>query len=119
MKTSEEIRETLNLSKHPEGGFFRQTYKSELLVQPLKGAYKRAAATHIYYFLPEGTFSKFHKVKHDEIWHLYRGEGIKLYLFDAEDNKVSEQYLSVMDLKCVLSFKGACGRRQSQSVIMP
>ena len=36
MKIYEEILETLHLSEHPEGGYFRQTYKSELIVQPLK-----------------------------------------------------------------------------------
>lgn len=93
MKASE-IIEKLRLSEHPEGGFFRQTYKSELIVQPHKEIHTRAAVTHIYYFLQEGTHSRFHKVKHDEIWNLYDGEGIKLYLFDAVRNRVDDRILS-------------------------
>ncbi len=107
MKAAEEIIEKLNLSEHPEGGYFRQTYKSELLVQPLKSSYERVAATHIYYFLPEGTYSKFHKVKHDEIWTLYAGGGVKLYLFDANENKVSERILSARDLKYHTVIQGS------------
>jgi hypothetical protein len=38
--------------------------------------------------------SKFHKVKHDEIWNLYDGAGIKLHVYDAENNVVEERTLS-------------------------
>jgi predicted cupin superfamily sugar epimerase len=63
--------EKLNLSKHPEWGYYRQTYKSDFIVRPRKESYMRSSATHIYYFLSRGMYSKFHKVKHDEIWNLF------------------------------------------------
>ena len=94
MKTDEKIIETLNLSKHPEGGYFRQTYRSDFIVQPQKGSYTRSCATHIYYFLQRGMYSKFHKVKHDEIWNLYAGEGVKLHVYDDKNNKADEIILS-------------------------
>ena len=50
MKTNEEIIKKLNLSEHPEGGYYRQTYKSDLIVHPHKESYARSSATHIYYF---------------------------------------------------------------------
>ena len=94
MEAYEEIIEILNLSKHDEGGYFRQIYKSNFIVQPEKESYKRSCATHIYYYLQKGMYSKFHKVKHDEIWNLYDGEGVKLHVYDDNNNKVDEQILS-------------------------
>ena len=39
-------------------------------------------------------YSKFHKVKHDEIWNLYAGEGVKLHVYDDKNNKADEIILS-------------------------
>jgi predicted cupin superfamily sugar epimerase len=94
MNAYEKIFEKLNLSEHAEGGYYRQTYKSDLIVQPQKGSYTRSSATHIYYFLQRGMYSKFHKVKHDEIWNLYDGEGVKLHVYDDQKDKVDERILS-------------------------
>jgi predicted cupin superfamily sugar epimerase len=44
-------------------------------------------------------YSKFHKVKHDEIWNLYDGEGVKLHVYDDKNDKVDEQILSKRDFK--------------------
>jgi len=99
MKAYEKIVKKLNLSKHPEGGYYRQTYKSDLIVRPQKGSYTRSCATHIYYFLSRGMYSKFHKVKHDEIWNLYDGEGVKLHVYDDKNNKADEQILSNRDFE--------------------
>ena len=97
MKAHEKIIEKLNLSEHPEGGYFRQTYKSGFIVQPQKESYTRSSATHIYYYLQRGMYSKFHKVKHDEIWNLYDGEGVKLHVYDDKNNKADEIILSKQD----------------------
>ena len=99
MQAYEKIIEILNLSKHDEGGYFRQTYKSDFIVQPEKRSYTRSCATHIYYYLQRGMYSKFHKVKHDEIWNLYDGEGVKLYVYDDKNNQVDEQILSKRDYR--------------------
>ena len=97
MKAHEKIIELLDLSKHDEGGYFRQTYKSDFIVQPQKESYTRSCATHIYYYLQSGMYSKFHKVKHDEIWNLYDGKGLKLHVYDAKNNAVQEKILSQSD----------------------
>jgi predicted cupin superfamily sugar epimerase len=99
MEAYEKIIEILDLSKHDEGGYFRQTYKSDLIVQPEKESYTRSSATHIYYFLSKGMYSKFHKVKHDEIWNLYDGEGVKLHVYDDKNDKVDEQILSIRNFE--------------------
>lgn len=98
MKAYEKMIKDLNLSPHDEGGYFRQTYKSDFIIQPQKKKYTRSSVTHIYYFLSKGMHSIFHKVKHDEIWNLYDGEGVKLYIYDAGNKKVEERILSKKNL---------------------
>ena len=56
------IIKELGLSKHPEVGFFRQSFKSAVKVQPQDQTDRRAAFTHIYYYLPKGAYSRFHKI---------------------------------------------------------
>jgi uncharacterized protein len=84
MNKIEKIISDLNLLPHPEGGFFRETYRSEGLVdiQSLGSEYKskRSFSTCIYFMLTSDTFSAFHRIKQDEIWHFYDGSVLCLYL---------------------------------------
>lgn len=75
------------LIEHPEGGRFKQVYRSEVSVK--EGTRDRRALTHIYFSLNEDEVSRFHKVESDEIWNLYEGAGLVLYLWD-EDNEALE-----------------------------
>lgn len=71
----------LGLVPHPEGGFYRETWRSPLLLRDLpRGA--RAASTAIYFLLPAGTFSALHRVTSDEVWHHYDGDPLDLHLLD-------------------------------------
>jgi hypothetical protein len=71
----------LELSPHPEGGFYRETFRAPLLLEGLpRGA--RAAHTAIYFLLPAGTFSALHRVTSDEVWHHYDGDPVELHLID-------------------------------------
>lgn len=71
-----------NLTAHPEGGRYREVFKSARPVarpnRPL-----RAALTHIYFSLEADEVSRFHKVSADEVWNLYQGAGIRLYTWDG------------------------------------
>jgi len=71
-----------NLSDHPEGGRFREVFRSPVRVVRPDGA-GRAALTHIYFELRPGERSRFHRVTGDEVWNLYRG-ALKLHLWDGE-----------------------------------
>jgi predicted cupin superfamily sugar epimerase len=72
----------LELSPHPEGGFYRETWRAPLVVEGLpQGA--RAAHTAIYFLLPAGTFSALHRVASDEVWHHYDGDPVELHLLDG------------------------------------
>ncbi|WP_107037475.1 cupin domain-containing protein [Brumimicrobium mesophilum] len=84
----EKLVETLNLSPHPEGGFYRETYRSSGNVSEssLGSKYQgeRSYSTCIYFLLTSDNFSAFHKIKQDEIWHHYDGSPIKLHMISAQ-----------------------------------
>jgi predicted cupin superfamily sugar epimerase len=65
----QELIERLALEPHPEGGFYRQTYKA-----PGTSANGRAHSTAIYFLLPAGHASRLHRIKSDEVWHFYDGD---------------------------------------------
>jgi predicted cupin superfamily sugar epimerase len=73
---------SLGLAPHPEGGFFRETWRSSLLLHEVPGRSIRAASTAIYFLLPSGAFSAFHRVASDEGWHHYDGDPLDLHLID-------------------------------------
>ena len=70
--------EKLRLEPHPEGGYFRQTYRSEVLIAqdalPAGFSGARAVSTAIYFLLDGENFSAFHRLRSDEVWHFYVGE---------------------------------------------
>lgn len=80
---AEEVIPLLGLVPHPEGGFFRETFRAEELPIPLPGRGKRSASTAIYFLLRRGDFSAFHRVRSDEAWHHYLGASLELHLIDA------------------------------------
>jgi uncharacterized protein len=72
----------VDLIEHPEGGRFREVFRSARLVSTAEGA-TRSALTHIYFSLNPGEVSRFHRVDSDEVWNLYRGTGLFLYTWDG------------------------------------
>ena len=84
------IVEKLELVPHPEGGFFKEVYRSEELI-PKEGLAERfpdsrSVSTSIYYLLDGENISHFHKIKSDEIWHFYSGTTLLLHQIDSEGN---------------------------------
>ncbi|HEY0156682.1 MAG TPA: cupin domain-containing protein [Thermoanaerobaculia bacterium] len=75
---AQELIETLGLTLHPEGGWYRQAFKSEERVTRLRDGADRSALTTIYFLLTEGTFSAWHRVLSDEVWHFYEGSPLEL-----------------------------------------
>jgi len=80
--TAEEVVRLLGLIRHPEGGYFRETYRHA----PAGG--ERGAMTAIYFLLPTGERSAWHRVDADEMWHHYAGAALRLDI--AIDGKPSE-----------------------------
>jgi predicted cupin superfamily sugar epimerase len=73
-----------DLIVHPEGGRFREVYRSSNTISLKDGSIK-SAVTHIYFSLKSGEVSRFHKVASDEIWNLYQGYGLNLYTWDGSE----------------------------------
>ena len=78
----ERLVRTLELSAHPEGGFYREIYRSTETVTrdalPSRFAGPRAFATAIYFLVPAGTFSALHDIASDECWHHYEGDPLRV-----------------------------------------
>ncbi len=68
----------LDLAPHPEGGFFREVFRSPHRVQPLDGRPERSALTTIHFLLPRGAHSRWHRVGSDEVWHFIEGDPLVL-----------------------------------------
>jgi predicted cupin superfamily sugar epimerase len=84
---TDEVRalvEELGLAAHPEGGFYRETWRAPLVLDGLPHGAPRAAHTAIYFLLPAGTFSALHRVASDEVWHHYDGDPVELHLITDE-----------------------------------
>jgi predicted cupin superfamily sugar epimerase len=77
-----ELIRTLGLEPHPEGGYYREIFRSSETVVPPDGRGARSALTTIYYLLAEGTASRWHRVSSDEVWHLYEGGPLELLEID-------------------------------------
>jgi uncharacterized protein len=88
------IRE-LHLVKHPEGGYFRETYRSRVMIDrgclPSSFSGNRHASTSIYFLLPSNERSLFHKIKSDEIWNYHAGSSLSIYV-------LNENGLSILKL---------------------
>ena len=88
--------EKLQLLPHPEGGYYRQTYRSELIVArtalPPGFSGSRAAATAIYFLLEGKEFSALHRLRSDEMWHFYAGGTLVVSVID-ERGEYSELLL--------------------------
>ena len=76
-----ELIETLGLIAHPEGGFYRETFRSRLAIRGPAwfGRTVSEAPPTIYFLLPGGVFSSFHRVMADEVWHHCDGDPVALY----------------------------------------
>jgi predicted cupin superfamily sugar epimerase len=68
----------LRLTPHPEGGFYRETFRSPARVPTPRG--ERSAMTAIYFLLPAGTVSTLHRVHSDELWVHADGDAVELHV---------------------------------------
>jgi predicted cupin superfamily sugar epimerase len=89
-----ELIEILALRPHPEGGFYREIFRSAGQVAPADGRGSRAALTTIYFLLPEGSVSRWHQVTSDEVWHLYEGGPLELLELSASGYDLVRHLLS-------------------------
>lgn len=80
----------LQLIAHPEGGYYRETYRSDARVTA--GGVQRSALTNIYFLLTSDTFSAWHRIDADETWHFYRGGTLIISILSL-DGRLEERCL--------------------------
>ena len=86
MSFTNQLIQKYNLQPHPEGGWYKQTYKSNEEIDadalPERFGANRAFSTAIYFLLEKGNFSAFHRIKSDECWHFYTGDPLVIYIIE-------------------------------------
>jgi predicted cupin superfamily sugar epimerase len=88
MRTASDWIRDLDLVPHPEGGYFREVYRSDedIPSQGLPERYHgaRSFATSIYFLLDAGQVSRIHRLASDETWHFYTGSSLNLHILDTK-----------------------------------
>jgi uncharacterized protein len=84
--SASDVVRLLALQPHPEGGYYRETFRDKSLV-----ASNRAASTAIYFLLAEGQVSRWHRIDAAEVWHWYAGASLCLHM--AERNRPNQMRL--------------------------
>lgn len=86
--------ERFGLVAHPEGGYYRESYRSDGIIppsglpEPFTGS--RHFSTAIYFLLEQGQYSRLHRIRSDEIWHFYLGGPLRLAMIhpDGKTDKI-------------------------------
>ena len=105
------VIEKLDLRPHPEGGWYREIYRSSDRVHTSRGA--RSAITTIYYLLERNQVGRWHVVAADEIWHFYEGSPLELLAYDPRARAMVHSVLSHTkeDHQPVAVIRKGLGRR--------
>ena len=83
MSRAEMLISSLGLQPHPEGGYYKETFRSDIVVKTDLG--ERSAGTAILYLLSGDEVSHFHRIDADEIWHFHEGMPLSLFTLDPEN----------------------------------
>lgn len=82
----------LDLQHHPEGGYYREVYRSSGVIQraalPEEFNGDRCFSTAIYYLVVAQKCSKLHKIKSDELWHFYYGDPLEIYVLEQNKSQI-------------------------------
>jgi len=81
----------LQLQPHPEGGHYREVFRSTEEVAPRDGRGARSALTAIFFLLAAGEHSRWHRVASDEIWQFCEGDPLELFWLDADGRSFRER----------------------------
>lgn len=88
VKSVDELVRRLELARHPEGGWYRETYRSGESVAgsalPERFGGPRSFCTSIYFLLEQGDISALHRIKSDEIWHFYTGAALIVHVLTPQ-----------------------------------
>ncbi|MEM7464798.1 MAG: cupin domain-containing protein [Pseudomonadota bacterium] len=87
--SAQELISRLDLSPHPEGGHFRETFRDENSVDG------RSVGTAILFMLKAGETSHWHRVDASEIWHFYTGAPLELRIAEKEATPIERKLLGI------------------------
>ncbi|MDF2431363.1 MAG: uncharacterized protein JWP44_994 [Mucilaginibacter sp.] len=76
--------EHLNLNRHPEGGYYKEIYRSDNKVSRQFSSEHKDACTSIYYLLEGENYSVFHRLLSDELWYFHKGEPLHIHVINNE-----------------------------------
>lgn len=80
MTKSQYYIDKLGLISHPEGGYYKETYRAEMEISCHGFEGKRNVSTAIYFLLENENKSHFHKIKSDELWFHHDGNALEIYV---------------------------------------
>jgi len=104
---AEELVRRLGLQPHPEGGFYREIFRSTRRVQPFDARASRNGLTLIYFLLADGGASRWHRVASDEAWSWVEGDALELFRISAARDGFARERL------------GAPGDRVEAAAVVP
>lgn len=97
---ADDIIRVLGLSPHPEGGFYRETYRDAGVIKnaalPERFNGDRSYSTAIYYLLNQGAVSRLHKIASDEVWHHYQGESITVVMLNPDPTAAPKSQMVIL-----------------------
>ena len=83
MEKVKKLIDELELLPHPEGGWYKEVYRANEQIEvaglPERFGGSRSFSTSIYFLLAGDNFSAFHRIKSDELWHFYSGDGLTIH----------------------------------------
>lgn len=123
MPLIQQLIQQFGLEPHPEGGWYKQTYKSNETIKasalPERFGGDRPISTAIYFLLEKGNFSAFHQIKSDECWHFYSGDPLLVYVIKqngqletitlGKDFEQGQQFQFVVPANCWFASRPAPG----------
>jgi predicted cupin superfamily sugar epimerase len=98
----------LALQPHPEGGWYREIYRSPTRVETARGS--RSALTTIYYLLEQNQLSRWHVVQADELWHFYAGSPLELLAYTPGTRKFERYVLDCVSAAEPVGAANAAGQ---------
>lgn len=91
-----ELVRSLGLAPHPEGGFYREIWRAGHDVEPADGRGARAALTSIYFLLPAGVHSRWHRLRSDEVWQYLEGAPLELLVIPPDRARIERLRLGTL-----------------------
>ena len=127
MVTAQQLIQRYKLQPHPEGGWYKETYKSHEYIPatalPGRFSGSRSFSTAIYFLLEQNNFSGFHRIRSDECWHFYAGDPLLIYVIQqngmldiiqlGSDISNGQLFQYVVPANCWFASKPAAGSRFS------